>query len=82
MILMLLTALPIATLIFGQFYKKDCPIQSMIPQWMWIFSLHGMKLEFFIMKINIFIYRVVCFYHVVLRNVIVDIILVFLFFVF
>ncbi len=41
MTLIVLTALPIAALIFGQFYKNDCPIQPMIPQWMWIFGAVG-----------------------------------------
>ena len=34
----LLTFLPIATLIVGQIHKNDCPIETRIPQWMTIFG--------------------------------------------
>ncbi len=67
-ILALLTIFPIATLIFGQIHKNDCPIQPWIPQWMIIFGAVGLatfgmllfivRIEFFFHHTNdIFIHR-------------------------
>ncbi|UJR34736.1 hypothetical protein I4U23_027514 [Adineta vaga] len=47
--------LPMSTLIFGQIYKNDCPIQSWIPRWMTIFGAVGLatfSLIFIIMLIT------------------------------
>jgi hypothetical protein len=56
-VLALLTFLPIATLIFGQIHKNDCPIQTSIPQWMTIFGAVGLGtfgVLIFIVRIEFF----------------------------
>jgi hypothetical protein len=57
-VLALLTFLPVATLIFGQIHKNDCPIQTWIPQWMTIFGAVGLGtfgVLIFIVRIEFFL---------------------------
>lgn len=41
-VLILLTVLPVATLIVGHLHKNDCPIQTWIPKWMIGFGAAGL----------------------------------------